>query len=157
METTQINIAGKLKDCPKGTKLYSPIFGEVVFDHIHNKEIIVYLKNAIPRCFSYYGQYLCSTSITDGECMLFPSKDNRDWSTFQAPKPKHEFKPFERVLGRDLDVEEWRADFFSHLRDGNDMVYYVCVGLVYKQCIPYEGNEYLLGTTNSPDEKGGEE
>ena len=78
-----LNLVEILKDCPQGTKLYSPIFGEAVFDHITHNEIIVYMKNATQRCFNRYGQYICGKSITEGECMLFPSKDNRDWSKFE--------------------------------------------------------------------------
>lgn len=62
---------------------------------------------------------------------------------------KQEFKPFDKVLIRDEDNQTWRACLFSHYRE--DLYFpYVCVGCsAYKQCIPYEGNEYLLGTTNN--------
>ncbi len=56
-----------------------------------------------------------------------------------------QFKPFEKVLVR--DSYEWRASFFSNIREGYSK--YVTTGLVWKFCIPYEGNEHLLGTTNN--------
>lgn len=65
-------------------------------------------------------------------------------------------KPFEsKVLVRDKNTEEWRGHFFSHCANNSDRPY-VCIGTEgineYKQCIPYNGNEHLLGTTNECDE-----
>ena len=57
------------------------------------------------------------------------------------------FKPFEKVLVRDYDNDVWRASFFSHTRE--TLGRYATTGLVWKQCIPYEGNEHLLGTKDS--------
>ena len=58
-----------------------------------------------------------------------------------------QFKPFEKVLVRDSYEDEWRASFFSNIREGYSK--YVTTGLVWKFCIPYKGNEHLLGTTNN--------
>ena len=60
--------------------------------------------------------------------------------------------PFEsKVLVREKNTDEWRGHFFSHYDDNSDRPY-ICIGVEgiseYKQCIPYEGNEHLLGTTN---------
>ena len=63
---------------------------------------------------------------------------------------KYQFKPFEKVLVRDDYEDEWRASFFSHIREG--LSRYVTTGLVWKFCIPYEGNEHLLGTTNNVED-----
>ena len=59
-----------------------------------------------------------------------------------------EFKPFDRVLTRDGDYDTWACDLFSHKDDEHP---YVCVGAYWEQCIPYEGNEHLIGTTDSPE------
>lgn len=59
-------------------------------------------------------------------------------------------KPFDKVLVRDEDEDKWRADFFSHIDESRDLPY-VCMSNVWGQCIPYEGNEHLLGTTNDPE------
>lgn len=61
---------------------------------------------------------------------------------------EYQFKPFEKVLVRDYDNDVWRASFFSHTRE--TLGRYATAGLVWKQCIPYEGNEHLLGTKDSP-------
>lgn len=77
-----MNVAEILKDCPKGTKLYSPLCGECTLDSINQSSIFLWNSNE-RRLFSCnkYGQYFPD----EGECLLFPSKDNRDWSTFQRP------------------------------------------------------------------------
>lgn len=310
-----MNIAEILKYCPKGTKLYSTVFGEVTFDSIDIYEkypILVYKLDDAATSFDEEGRYV---KYYNSECVLFPSKDQRDWSKFRLPlkrgdimmkadgtipfiasgefykdtSPKYicgiditghfstgnygwtsefyipaseeakkelfnkmaeagykwnvdtlelekiepkfkegdividrngdiilvskandsriisnavlytngdfivysdvityfvsdinfasieernklfsalvregyrydekryrlikqKFKPFDKVLMRNEDNQPWRACLFSHYRE--DLACpYVCVGCsAYKQCIPYEGNEYLLGTTNN--------
>jgi hypothetical protein len=59
-------------------------------------------------------------------------------------------KPFEsRVLARDTHIEKWKSNFWGFYDIDNTMGYpYDCCGNSFAQCIPYEGNEHLLGTTN---------
>lgn len=64
-------------------------------------------------------------------------------------KHKCEFKPFDKVLGRNEKDEVWGADLFSHYREESQYPFR-CIGFARKYCIPYEGNEYLLGTKNDP-------
>ena len=59
-------------------------------------------------------------------------------------KPKVELKPFDKVLIRDDEDHPWRVSLFGY-KDANS--YYCCNGCTWNQCIPYEGNEHLLGTT----------
>lgn len=59
------------------------------------------------------------------------------------------FTPYQPVIARDSDSEEWRANFFSHYK-GNEEYPYYCIAGRYSQCLPVEGNEYLIGTTDSP-------
>lgn len=61
---------------------------------------------------------------------------------------KQEFKPFEKVLVRDDTNKEWSIDLFSYYDEEDKNFPYVCMYIHYRYCIPYEGNEYLLGTTN---------
>lgn len=63
---------------------------------------------------------------------------------------KQEFKPFDKVLVRDNNEQAWKAAFFSHYNLENPNYQYITTLSEYKMCIPYEGNEYLLGTANSP-------
>ena len=77
----KINIAELLKDCPKGTKLYSPIFGDVYLEKIRpHLAVVVTTESNDKEEFLYDGRY-----GINGECVLFPSKDQRDLSKFQRP------------------------------------------------------------------------
>lgn len=61
-------------------------------------------------------------------------------------KPKVELKPFDKVLVRDDETSEWKANFYSQMGAFGG---YECISGVWGDCIPYEGNEHLLGTTNN--------
>lgn len=78
----ELNLVDILKECPKGTKLYSTIFGWVDFEYIENEEITV--TNNISgdtETFNQNGSWYYGYT---NECMLFPSKDQRDWSKFKV-------------------------------------------------------------------------
>jgi hypothetical protein len=60
------------------------------------------------------------------------------------------FKPFQRVLVRCTENQAWSAAFFSHEQHSEDGLGYVCNGMSWDYCLPYEGNEHLLGTTDDP-------
>ena len=62
-------------------------------------------------------------------------------------KKELQFKPFEKVLVRDSYDDMWRASFFSHIKEDDGR--YVTTCFTCKFCIPYEGNEHLLGTTDN--------
>lgn len=64
-----------------------------------------------------------------------------------------ELKPFDKVLVRDNDGELWEINIFGRYVKSDPIFPYVCINERYKQCIPYEGNESLLGTTTSPKPK----
>lgn len=134
-----INIAEILKNSHKGTKIYSSMLGEVTFT-IVNDTIKVKVPGSGPFWFDKYGRY-----TPDGECLLFPSKDNRDWSTFKKLCP---FKPFDKVVCRCEDAN-WDADFFSYYSPEFVTAPYQCVGNGYQYCLPYnEETAKLIGTTN---------
>lgn len=70
-------------------------------------------------------------------------------------KPKYEFKPFDKVLVRDEENEKWHISLFAReiVDDSDGLSYkYECSnGTWWNCCIPFEGNEYLLGTTKNPE------
>lgn len=70
-------------------------------------------------------------------------------------KPKYEFKPFDKVLVRDEDDKEWHISLFAReiVDDSDGLSYkYECSnGTLWNCCIPFEGNEYLLGTAENPE------
>lgn len=148
-----LNLVKILKDCPVGIKLYSPIFGSCTLVKVIQTYDCTYPINVnvdhgdSTRRFTSKGKYMAGG---DGECMLFPSKENRDWSTFKAPKKEYDFKPFEKVLVRDDEESTWSADFYSHFIDNDEEFLrgYITAGGMWKWCIPYEGNEHLVGTCN---------
>lgn len=77
-----MNIAEILKNTPRGTKLYSPVFGECELKGIHlygKYPIVVATKDAT---YSFTKEGLLYSNERNGECMLFPSRENRDWNTF---------------------------------------------------------------------------
>lgn len=59
------------------------------------------------------------------------------------------FKPFDKVLVRDDSDDEWRAGIFSHIDTKDSRYPFVTSHSIYKYCIPYKGNEDLIGTTKS--------
>ncbi|CDW61174.1 hypothetical protein TTRE_0000961001 [Trichuris trichiura] len=75
------------------------------------------------------------------------AKENKAWDSEKKDvvnlKPKVELKPFDKVLVRDSKFDIWRANLFGYIgKDG----YYRCVYANWIYCIPYAGNEHLLGT-----------
>lgn len=80
----KVNIAEILKDCPKGMELYSPLCGKCVFDRLNFGTIICKKQNTQEITFTSKGYYMLPV-FDDCECMIFPSKDQRDWSKFQRP------------------------------------------------------------------------
>ncbi len=66
----------------------------------------------------------------------------------EAPK-EPELKPFDRVLVRDCDDQMWTASLYSHRDENLTFIHRTVGGTGYKRCIPYEGNEHLLGTTEN--------
>lgn len=152
-----LNLVEILKDCPKGTKLYSPVYGDVELVGVHldndgNYPIEVKKSDNALDSFTKDGRMFTEY---DGECTLFPSKNQRDWSKFEVKKPKFDpktLKPFDRVLVRDKDCENWNCGFFSH-KDASSVYHYRCIGTPYIRCIPYnEETKHLVGTAEEAPE-----
>lgn len=83
----KINIAEILRDCPKGTKLYSPLLGKCKFVEIgiDEGEDFIHVEYGLEdkkKCavFSSDGRYF--DWVKDTECLLFPSARMRDWNKF---------------------------------------------------------------------------
>ena len=235
----KINIAEILRDMPKGTKLYSPLFGKCEYISVVDNKYPIAIKvqradGATSKFLMKDGRYF--GGYEDTECLLFPSDKMRDWdkffkhgdvvvdedletmvvfdswanddytefnttidyykisdkwgkedicctgihrkatdeerAKFIAAVEKHyggkynpetlqvepikvsksmcSFIPFQEVLVRDSDASIWKAAHFSHY-DGEDEYPYITTANAYKQCVPYDCNEYLLGTDKSPE------
>lgn len=143
-----MNIAEILKDCFRGTKLYSPIYGELSLVDVRIGKLYPIFcritRNGNTVSYTEDGK----SYTRDAEPTLFFSKEKRDWSEFNAQENKPQFKPFDKVLVRDIDEQLWECNLFSRISEAG---YYVCVRSRWAQCIPYKGNEHLLGTTNNPE------
>lgn len=155
-----IDLTKILKDCPEGIKLYTTIWGEVTFievsENVCNLYPIIIYNGCDHVGLTKDGRYLINKQ--DSECILFPSKDQRDWSKFSAPWYKKEkfdpntLKPFDKVLVRDDESCKWRIDFYSHKYE--NMTYpYRCIGKAYTYCIPYnEETKHLIETKEEAPE-----
>lgn len=150
----KMNIAEILRNCKRGTKLYSPLFGDCELEYIDGKNHIkVYLlpDDKEDEELDYLIFYPDGTYLGRGECMLFPSNENRDWSTFKVNKPKFDPKtlqPFDKVLANNIDG--WVCDIFSHPRYDE---FILSGGCAYGQVIPYnEDTKHLVGTRNEAPE-----
>ena len=156
-EQPKLNLCEILKDCPKGTKLYSTVLGYVIFQGIVEGAvypIVVSCENGVNEDFTADGKMFIDF---DGECTLFPSKEQRRWADFIAPWLKKErfdpktLKPFDRVLA--MNSSTWHCATFSHLRNTKSEFVYDCGGIYFRYCIPYnDDTKHLVGTTDeAPD------
>ena len=221
------NLANILKHCPKGTKLYSPICGDCILRGVDSDG--TYPINVAPCSDAYHLITFTNegklSARFNGECLLFPSENQRDWTTFKIPvkrgdimmfsdksavfminnveddrvttiasvnkdssfrldllvlvdyipasedmkkklfdaidkagyiwdgetlkKKECQFKPFEKVLVRDNETQKWRCAFYSHF-EPRSAYCHVTTNCAYATCIPFEGNEHFVNTTNNP-------
>ena len=162
-----IDLTKILKNCPEGYEFYSSYFGKVTFVRISYGQIIVGCPKIHRQVvFNTNGKYVMLTYtdnngnyLLSNECLLFPSKDQRDWSKFTAPWYKKEeekkfdpktLHPYDKVLVRDGVGYKWNADFYSYRVVGRR---HSCVDDIYDYCIPYnDDTKHLLGTSgDAPD------
>ena len=155
----KLNLVKILKDCPNGTKLYSSVFGEVELDHIDtsaNYPIIIRLKGeqgyeSLTSEGKMFADY-------DGECILFPSREERDWSKFKPKKNRFDpktLKPFDKVLVKDRigECSHWLSTFFSYYDESEPLYPCRCACAPFSVCIPYnDDTKHLLGTTEEAPE-----
>ena len=154
-----IDLTEILKNCPRGAKFYSYIFGE----DTHFMGVSPHQGDAIP--IFIYGKYgegenFCLSrkghAYADnyGECCIFPSKEQRDWSKFTAPwlnKESEKFDPHtlnpfdDKVIARKDNEGSWNIDFFSCFKL-KEIPF--CLGGIKCAVIPYDDDtEHLVGTT----------
>ena len=151
-----IDLTKILKNCPRGKKLYSLIHGEVQFGYIDHSDypITVELSDSLEAGFTKDGRLYIGY---DSECVLLPSKDQRDWSKFTAPWYKKEkfdpktLQPFDKVLVKIGSF--WQIELFSHIWKNSIEYQYQCARSRYDICIPYnDDTKHLVGTSNEAPE-----
>lgn len=204
MKNEELNLAELLQDVPIGTKFYCTVIGEVEFRGLDYDSLDIFDEecNFVP--IDNFGRY-----SRRGECVLFPSKDQRDWDVWKEEQDKKNespfkigdyakdrngeiykiielkganecvvhyltedvtspakcecltkidkypisrFQPFDKVLCRHLDKDNWKAQFFSHI-DTGDREYPFYATFSYRYCIPYNSEtKHLVGTTKEAPE-----
>ena len=144
-----------LDGCPAGTTFYHVVFGKVAFKGVGEGEYPIQLEpiDRFRQIFLTKDGKLWS--MYNGECTLFPSKDQRDWSKFERfwDKPKIKkfdpktLQPFDRILARDYGNDTWNACLFSHPAAELDNDWYVCDNTYWRFIIPYnDETKHLVGT-----------
>ena len=151
-----IDLTKILKNCPQGTKLYSSTFGQVEFQYIKSNPmypIVIKLENGVIESIASDGKII---NDYNGECIIFPSKDQRDWSKFTAPWYKKDkfdpktLKAFDKIIAR-VEGGIWFCELLYFIGEGRNIV----KGLAsyYNYCVPYnEETEHLIGTTDEAPE-----
>ena len=159
-----IDLTKILEGCPIGTEFYSSVHGKLAYYSMYvssSASIITFTEvnsrsilDDTPISVRYYRDGRLYPN--EGECTVFPSKDQRDWSKFERfwDKPKvkkfdiNTLQPFDKVLVKD-DYEIWQVEFFSHISQREPEGWCQCSGDRYYFCIPYnKKTKHLVGTTD---------
>ena len=91
--------------------------------------------------------YVCGVKVA----FLFADQD--DYELVPNKFDITTLKPFDKVLVRDHDRAQWDIHFYERYNNENKVYPYRTLGgMVYKQCIPYEGNEHLIGLVKDCDD-----
>ena len=150
-----IDLTKILKNCPEGTEFWSDIFGKVQFLQVNecfDRPILVRRADGFIIPYTKEGW---DNIIFPESCLLWPSKDCRDWSKFILPK-KDKFnpktlKPFDKVLCKN-GFDMWCCDLFSSYIETYACPN-VCISGSYIYCIPYnDDTKHLVGTKDEAPE-----
>lgn len=152
MKSNIINIAEILKDCPSGMELDCTMYEDVYFDYVDELNMI----HCYIQCDNYktsiaFNQHGTPNCYIKSKCVIFP-KGKTTWEGFVPPNKFDitTLKPFEsRVLVRVSENGLWKPAIFGFY---SNIDFYVLGGYVWSQCIPYEDNKHLLGTTDDCDD-----
>ena len=157
-----IDLTKILEGCPKGTPFYSNVYGTVYFNNINsygsdtpivfnclidNLIYLIYLTKE-GKAFKYRG-----------ECIVFPSEDQRDWSKFERfwdkPEKADRFDPntlkfFDKILVRKVytpwNISPWSCEYFNYIHPNTPHLVNG-ISSKYDICIPYnDETKHLLGT-----------
>ena len=153
-----IDLTKILKDCPKGWEFWSDNYGKVEFLYIDTSLGHPIRVRRTDGCTEYYTKDGWCNIDFPASCLLWPSKDCRDWSKFTAPWYKKDkfdpktLQPFDKVIARNCSNFVWNVDFYS-CKYANAEYSYGCVGDAYRFCIPYnDDTKHLVGTIDEAPE-----
>lgn len=143
-----INIAEILAHVPKGTKLWSPLVGYCEFRGIMSNTFPIQVKSiegGTTQFLSFTSEGKFSDNPT-AECLLFPSKENEDWSAFKKLLGCKHFEPYQKVLVASSISNKWETDMYRCYDVRRNMHLCMhCSTVEDSYIIPYEGNENMLG------------
>lgn len=123
-------------------------FGDIGFDyklwtHVYDEDKKRHVRKAIEEEKKFLAEKIIK--VEDSRKIDIIKRYLSEYEYLLDEMPKHDFKPFERVLVRRTNQERWKLHLFSR-ESGGDNKYECLGGVGFSQCIPYEGNEHLLGT-----------
>ena len=148
-----LNLCEILKHCPQGEPLWSPMLGDVKFYgvELNRKLVNVILENGETWNINADGTITFGTT-TSPEIMLFPSKEQRDWTKVKYEKKKEKFdpktlKPFDEVVVSNIQNNTWHIEYFSHIEERCKPYPFYCLADNFAYCIPYnDETKHLVGT-----------
>ena len=157
----KLNLCDILKNCPQGEMFWSPLFGDVKFHDINQKRnfINIVLDNGVTWNINADGT-ISFGNVTSPEIMIYPSREQRDWTKVKY-EPKKErfdpktFKPFDKVLIRNAEINYWRCSLVSYIVNLRGKYSFACIGSSSydNYCIPYnDDTKHLVGTNNEAPE-----
>ena len=157
VEPQKLNLCEILKHCPNGELFWSPLLGDVKLYDIDEeaKTIDVTTKDLATWEINADGT-ITIDDITSEVIMLYPSREQRDWTKVKYEKKKEKFDPktlnaFDKVLARLDSKGIWCCELFSFIEDNTNLI--KCCGAYYKHCIPFnEETKHLVGTTDEAPE-----
>ena len=156
-----VNLSKILRDCLKGTKLYSTIYGDVELVRVYLDDDAYPIEIKIGEG----SDMICDTTNDGrlleefpGECTLFPSKEQRDWSKFKIKETKFDprtLHAFDKVLVRmsNESYNNWYADFVAEPAYTKDETPLILGAKEANMVIPYnDDTKHLVGTTDEAPE-----
>ena len=148
-----LNLCEILKNCPEGKTLWSPMLGDVNLYDLNEEEknIKVLTKSGISWNINHDGTTTIN-GVTSPEIMLYPSREQRDWTKVKYEPKMERFDPktlkaFDKVLVRGESILDWNCSLWSNINDFSSKYPFSCLGTCYKFCIPYnDDTKHLVGT-----------
>lgn len=146
------DLVGILENVEEGTKLYSPVCGEVEFSGLFDGEkLLIRCKKDGHNYYFLRDGRVCEEGE---ECLLFPGKYNRDWDSLKPKKPRFDtftLQPFDKVLWRNSEDDLWLPGFVQEVVRWCDIF---VIGKNYcRYVVPYnDDTKDIVNTSNEAPE-----
>lgn len=155
----KLNLCEILKYCPQGEPFWSPMLGDVKLCYIdpEAEHVTVTIKIGATWDINANGT-ITIDDVTSEEIMLYPSREQRDWTKVKYEKKKERFdpktlKPFDKVVVSNIQNNTWHIEYFSHIEERCKPYPFYCLADNFAYCIPYnDETKHLLGTKEEAPE-----